>query len=246
MLINKIFKEIKKTSSNESKLSRDSIVILFFRWLSFYVTPLFILINISANAVTMLSLIFGLFSAILISLDCLILGYFIYFISVLFDHVDGNIARYKKEATFYGRFIDGFFGIIIVSSLHIAFAVFISKNSEYIYFHWVAVLIAVLTPMQHLFYDRYSTFVRWIKEEGYSVKTKPYIRTEMSWGIYIIDNLQKIILFIWPVLFYYNSYWELFLLFYFIFNFILQINTLYKHSISAKLYFNLSAKNHRT
>jgi len=246
MLLNKIFKEVKNTSAHESKLSRDSIIILFFRWFSLYVTPLFILINISANTVTMFSLILGLISAILICLEYLMFGYLIYFISVLFDHVDGNIARFKKESTFYGRFIDGFFGIIIISSMHIAFAVFIAKNSLYTYFHWFAVVIAVLTPMQHLFYDRYSTFVRWIREEGYDIKSKPYIRTNMGWGIYLADNLQKILLFIWPVLYYFNFYWELCLFIYLLFIFILQINTLYKHTISAKTNFNLYAKNHRS
>ena len=46
MSITKIINDIKNSSGQETKLSRDSIVILFFRWLSFYVTPFFIIINI--------------------------------------------------------------------------------------------------------------------------------------------------------------------------------------------------------
>ena len=49
MGLNKIIKEIKDSSGQESILSRDSIVIIFFRWLSFYTTPIFIFLKVSAN-----------------------------------------------------------------------------------------------------------------------------------------------------------------------------------------------------
>ena len=209
MSIIQIINDIKNYSGQETKLSRDSIIILFFRWLSFYVTPFFIIINISANIVTIFSLIFGLFAAFLICLNYLFLGYAFYFIAVLLDHVDGNIARYKGESTFYGRFIDGFYGIVITSAMQISFAIFAAENSAHITLQCLGVLAAVFTPMHHLFYDRYSTFVRWIKEEGHEIQTKPYIRSNMSWSFYISDNIQKILLFLWPVCYYYGFYWEL-------------------------------------
>ena len=246
MSITKIINDIKNSSGQETKLSRDSIIILFFRWLSFYVTPFFIIINISANIVTIFSLIFGLVSAIIICFNYLFFGYAFYFIAVLLDHVDGNIARYKGESTFYGRFIDGFYGIVITSAMQISFAVFAAENSAYITLQWFGVLAAVFTPMHHLFYDRYSTFVRWIKEEGHIIKTKPYIRSNMSWSFYISDNIQKILLFLWPVCYYYGYYWELCLLIYFILNIYLAINALFKHTIAAKSNFIVSAKSHRS
>ena len=246
MLINQIINDIKKSSGQETKLNRDSIIILFFRWLSFYVTPIFVIINISANSVTTLSLVFGLITAILISMNHLVLGYVFYFIAVLLDHVDGNLARYKGESTYYGRFIDGFYGIVITTALQISFAIFSMKNSEYATLQWMGVLTAVFTPMHHLFYDRYSTFVRWIKEEGHIIKTKPYIRSNMSWSFYISDNIQKILLFLWPVCYYYGYYWELCLLIYIILNIYLAINALFKHTIAAKSNFIVSAKSHRS
>ena len=246
MSITKIINDIKNSSGQETKLSRDSIIILFFRWLSFYVTPFFIIINISANIVTTFSLIFGLVSAILICFNYLFFGYAFYFIAVLLDHVDGNIARYKGESTFYGRFIDGFYGIVIASAMQVSFSVFAAGNSDYITLQWVGVLAAVFTPMHHLFYDRYSTFVRWIKEEGHEIQTKPYIRSNMSWSFYISDNIQKILLFLWPAFYYLKYSWELCLFTYFVLNIYLAINTLFKHTFAAKLHFKVSAKSHRS
>ena len=246
MGLNKIIKEIKDSSGQESILSRDSIVIIFFRWLSFYTTPIFIFLKVSANLVTTFSLLFGIVAAILICLNNLYIGYLFYFISVLFDHIDGNIARYKGQSTFFGRFIDGFFGIVIISFLHISFAFFLSNNSNNEILPWVAILVAVLTPMHHLFYDRYSTFVRWIKEEGQKIETLPYIRSNMSWSFYLSDNLQKILLYVWPFLFYYNFYWELCILIYLVLNIFLALSTLIKHTLAAKKNFSLSAKSHRS
>ena len=135
---------------------------------------------------------------------------------------------------------------MILSALQISFAVFIAQNSEYTSFQWVAVLVAVFTPMHHLFYDRYSTFVRWIKEEGHAIKTRPYIRSNMSWSFYLSDNIQKFLLFVWPLFYYYKYYWELCLFIYLALNIFLAINTLIKHTLAAKLNFKLAAKSHRS
>jgi len=245
-LITKIINDIKKSSGQQTKLSRDSIIIMFFRWLSFYVTPIFVIFNLSANIVTTLGLISGLVAAILISIKYLFLGYVFFFIAVLLDHVDGNLARYKGESTFYGRFLDGFYGIVITSAMQISLAIFAAQNSGYGALQWTGVLAAVLTPMHHLFYDRYSTYVRWIKEEGHVIQTKPYIRSNMSWSFYISDNIQNVLVFFWPLFYYFAYYWELCLFVYFILNIYLAINTLFKHTIAAKLHFNVSAKDHRS
>ena len=130
--------------------------------------------------------------------------------------------------------------------MQISFVAFVAQNSEYSIVQWVGVLAAVLTPMHHLFYDRYSTFVRWIKEEGHTIQTKPYIRSNMSWSFYMSDNIQKILLFLWPVFYYYRFYWELCLFLYLVLNIYLAFYTLYKHTLSARLNFKLSAKSHRT
>ena len=46
------------------------------------------------------------------------------------------------------------------------------------------------TPIQHLIYDRYSSYIRWIKEE-HNKKLSPTIKTEVSFTlVYILNDLQ--------------------------------------------------------
>ena len=92
-------------------------------------------------------------------------GIFLYIFVVLLDHVDGTVARVNGEATFYGRFIDGFFGIILNTLIKISVTGLILNEFGFNATVWLGIAATVLTPMHYLFYDRYSSFSRWINEQ---------------------------------------------------------------------------------
>lgn len=116
-------KEIElKTMSLEKRAEAKHDLFAFYigRPLSYVLTVPFLYINISPNAVSLLSLIPVLIGFILMSVGTsktlLLLGWLMFFIWNLLDGVDGNIARYKKEYSKYGSVYDamsGYFAMVL-------------------------------------------------------------------------------------------------------------------------------------
>ena len=218
--------------------------VIIFRRLGFYVAPVFLFLNLSANTVSVLGLVVGLFSAGLIFYEYIISGIIFYVLVSILDHVDGTIARAKGQATFYGRFLDGLFGIITISCVNLSLAALIENNGGPTFIVWLGIISAVLIPLYSLILDRYSTFVRWIKEEGNKIETKPYLRPKMSSLINILSDAQYIIIFALPFYFLKN-YWTLVLCVYFLIWILMGLYTLFYATKSASKNFRISANPHR-
>jgi len=73
----------------------------FFRHLSFYPTAMFIKFNItSPNIITFISFVIGIVACFMFSIGyywTTLLGAILYNLYAIFDHIDGNIARYYKK-----------------------------------------------------------------------------------------------------------------------------------------------------
>lgn len=93
------------------------------RKISYHPTWLFLKLGLSANQVTLVSLVIGIAGCILLafgSYSAMIAGVLLLFIYNLLDHVDGNIARYNKSATNYGKFIDALTGSCITTFIFVS------------------------------------------------------------------------------------------------------------------------------
>ncbi len=108
-----LLKKAKDSTYESSAHQKQELKIVIFRNLGFYVTPFFLWINLTANQITILGLFFGIVASWLIWTESLFMGIGIFFLVILLDHVDGTVARVRDEATFLGRFIDGFCGIVV-------------------------------------------------------------------------------------------------------------------------------------
>jgi phosphatidylglycerophosphate synthase len=94
-----------KAGENEALFTK-----YFYRPLSFPLTPFFLRLGFSANGVTCLNLLFGVLAA-----TCFVFGSYtlwrigaiIFVAEKLLDYVDGNIARVKDNASYFGKFLDG-------------------------------------------------------------------------------------------------------------------------------------------
>jgi len=182
-MIRNYFNQYKYVSSSYKKTGFFSLPIAnrTFRYLSFFITPFFLKLNISANVATYFSGGIGVLAALLIcwgTRQYLIIGLWFYLFSYLIDFVDGNIARVTGTATFFGKFIDGYVDIITQTALRLSLAFFVFVNNGPPYLIWIGVLSAILSPYQHLMYDRYSAFARWITEDT-NVQLEPYIRNKI-------------------------------------------------------------------
>ena len=116
---------------------------LWVRRISFLFTYLFINAGFSPNSVSILSIVFVLASCLCYAIStpsailCAVV--FINFWLIL-DCVDGNIARCKKQKTFYGEFVDDIGGYYTVAFIYLAIGlcayntggVFLEKDNKWI------------------------------------------------------------------------------------------------------------------
>ena len=200
MTIFKMIRELKRVNLHQITNTYSTETI--FKIIGVYVTPLFIYLKCSANITTVIALIVGLSAGI----THMIFGYesyhiciSLYLLSVLIDYCDGNIARLTNTPSFFGRFIDGLFDILVIGFLQISifyniFTDYTSYKDIHDFFNYDVVFIVAIisifsTPIQHLIYDRYSAFIRWINAE-HGIDLKPSLRYEISFKIInLLDDI---------------------------------------------------------
>ena len=250
MRLSKIIEELKKV--NQYQITNLYSLETIFKILSIYVTPIFVYLRCSANITTLIALIVGLSA----SAFHIIFGYQIYhicfllfFLSVIIDYCDGNIARLTNTPSFFGRFIDGLFDIIVIGFFQISLLYSVINHSEVytddllvlINFDFTLILMMVslfFTPIQHLIYDRYSAYIRWLNFE-HDTKLYPTLRNEISFKpINLLDNIGFICLVLGTISI--N-----FFIIYFIINLFLSIYLIMIHILFSKKYMSVFADDHR-
>ena len=127
----------------------------------------FLHMPISANGVTFISLIIGLLGCICFSFGTeiyLLWGATLLQFWYLLDHVDGQIARYRKQASVTGIFFDYITHHIIHIGVFIGIGWGVySHNSEVVYILF-GTITAISILVLNLIYDcQYKAFFHWIK-----------------------------------------------------------------------------------
>lgn len=133
-------RDIRATYSKDKMVSeRRNKVWLYYagRLPSFYLTWVFLRLNISANQATYICLVIGLGSCIFLALGSYTLklaGSLLASLYLLLDCVDGNIARSTKSSSPYGKFIDASASYVISSFLFmsIGLGVFTNTGSSFL------------------------------------------------------------------------------------------------------------------
>jgi len=128
--------DIKEHYTEEKRLldkETNFWVYLYVRKLSFYVTWLCLRIGLTANQVTLISLILGMlgcFFMILGDRESTIIGAILINLWAILDCVDGNIARVLKKTNKMGWFFDSISGFILNSILLFSIAIGIYFESD--------------------------------------------------------------------------------------------------------------------
>jgi phosphatidylglycerophosphate synthase len=107
------------------------------RPISIYITIFFLKFNMSANIATAIFLVCGVISSLLLISTCRIiffLGVFLFQLWYILDHVDGEIARYKRQTSVTGIYFDHMAHYIVHPLLFIClgFGMFLT-NSDVLY-----------------------------------------------------------------------------------------------------------------
>lgn len=97
-------KKMRKPEDKENPLAKVT-----YRVLSERIVPLIARTSITPNQVSLISVVFALISGTLFSFGTwsnLLWGFLFLQLTILFDHIDGNLARYNCKASELGRWTD--------------------------------------------------------------------------------------------------------------------------------------------
>tara|TARA_B100000686_G_scaffold254963_1_gene266294 strand:+ start:691 stop:1584 length:894 start_codon:yes stop_codon:yes gene_type:complete len=106
---------------------------------------------VSANQITVISLVFGFISAgfyISSHSNPLIFGAIFLYGKLFFDNVDGPLARVRGETSRLGRFLDSFVDFVINVAVYVALSYYLVRHTGQAYW-WAVGLVALLSCLIH-------------------------------------------------------------------------------------------------
>lgn len=241
--INKYF-ELTKASRDtfvNISISKFPIHNIIWRYLSFFLTPLFIITGLSANHATYIRILVGFCSIYLIFSENIVIGIIIFFLGDIIDCVDGNISRIKNTATFYGKFLDGWVDIVIENFLILSLIYFYLVNLNLSNFEIVFFTLTIIVNLSFNFLlDRYHNFRRWANENKIELVYKSILNSKNL----IINNFFNDLRYLFLILIIYDNLNKLFIFLFLSASILYSIHkTMLVLSISVKT-LNLSRKSH--
>jgi len=97
-------KELRKIC--QDKGFQEHIALRFHRIFSIYITRVFLILKIRPNVVTILGFLMGITGGYLFLNSYFLQGSVFFLFLLIFDYVDGEIARYRKLSSNFGAWLD--------------------------------------------------------------------------------------------------------------------------------------------
>ena len=191
-----IYKKIfKKNKFSLFNYNQNSFFEGTYRFFAIIISPLFTKLN--PNLISVFSLLSSFVALVLSFYYDLKIVILFFLLSFVLDFVDGIVARYNNLTSFFGRFIDGLFDIIVLGLIHIILLLELSRNFNFdSKILLIYLFIILILPIQHLILDRYSALARWCNEIKKKNFIKPYVRNNYLNKItFMLFDLQHITLF---------------------------------------------------
>lgn len=121
----------------------------FVRIFSIYLTWLLLKTPLTPNAITVLGIVFSIFSGIAYAFNEIICGSVLLIFAILADFSDGEVSRYRQMTSKQGSYLDKLHHIVILPTFFagITLGLFeISDNKLVLYFGMVATLCSFILP----------------------------------------------------------------------------------------------------
>ena len=170
-MLKRYFQDIKRTKAAfkyTGSLATTSVYAFCFRELSFLITPLFLRWGLSANGTTLLSGMVGMAAVVSICVsftrDMYGIGLCLYFAYYMLDYVDGNLARCRDEATYFGKFFDGLVNGFVESLFPLALGIYCWAQTEEAIGFAVGLCAALALCFSNFIIERYCNYSRWCQE----------------------------------------------------------------------------------
>jgi len=173
----KIIQKINSINSKPRNISNLCIIDFILAKFSILLTPFFLILRFTPNQITILNFFVGIFSVYLINFkyEYFQYGILIFFLFIIFDHVDGSIARYQKIKSFFGKFIDALFDAIIFGFFFMSLALYSFNLTGSVNLLIFGVFSSSLMLIDILTLDKFAVLVRWSNEQN-NKNLNPYIR----------------------------------------------------------------------
>ncbi len=145
--------------SLKSNDTEERIDIWFYRPIGFRIAQVCAKIGITPNAVTIISIFFGVAAGILFyyeSLGLNVVGMLLLVFANSLDSADGQLARMTDNKSRFGRILDGFAGDFWFASIHIALCLRL-MNEGWSAWIWVP---GVLAGISHVFQSAMADYYR--------------------------------------------------------------------------------------
>lgn len=124
-------KQIEKNSMTEEKKkeSRYNLLSTYcWRPIAYWLTIPFIYLKVSPNLITIISIFFSIIGFFFISFSKTtvgaLIGCFFYFLWIMFDCIDGTIARYNKSFSMLGDLLDTLSGYITMIGVYFSIGIY--------------------------------------------------------------------------------------------------------------------------
>ena len=234
--------EIFRTSKNifvNISISKFPIHNIIWRYLSFFLTPIFVMVGLSANQATLVRILIGICSILFIFSGKIVIGILIFFLGDVVDCVDGNISRIKNSATYYGKFLDGWADIVIENLLILSLTYFYLTYSNLNEFEIIFFIITIIVNLSFNFLlDRYHNFRRWANEFDFKIE---YISILNQKNLFI-NNILNDLRYFFLVLIIYNSFNKYFIFLFLGISILYSLQKLYLVMIISLKTLNLNRK----
>lgn len=142
-------KELREICYPEEKKINDPIFVrLFVRKFSIYFSRIFILYKITANSVTLISLVVSLIGCFFIgfkSSSYNLFGVLLLHLGYIFDCCDGEVARFQNDTSINGMFLDLYCHYLIVPLIFFSFGIHLLQILDNIFFLIIGTLAGIVS-----------------------------------------------------------------------------------------------------
>jgi phosphatidylglycerophosphate synthase len=134
---------------------------LIGRRLSIYFTWAFLHTNITPNWITFLSLFPAVIGVLIMAIptwQAMVIGFLVFNLYIIIDSSDGEVARYRKQTSSFGHYLDGILHIFIYSALYLSLGLNIFYRGGSIWWPVLGILTAWLFTVASFIHHTYPEF----------------------------------------------------------------------------------------
>ena len=177
MKLNEIFLKVKKANKKSLMFSQMGVRDYILRHIGVYLSVIFIKCKLHPTAINIFNFFLGLLALITIFLDHtnLKISTLFFLLAYFFDLTDGNVARFKNIASFWGRFLDSVIDILVGGFFYVVLFYYSLLNFNSLSILILAIFALLFHPIYHMIYDKYSSLARWSNLDN-KTNIAPYIR----------------------------------------------------------------------